>query len=75
MLKFYGKGVFLLYDYHKFPHAVLPTTLPSPQDEYTTDTAPNTSAYIVSDPRTAKTSVPFYGFSPLRFCPRARFLL
>lgn len=68
-LKPYGQVTYPPCDYNKFPYANLPTALPPPQDEYITNMVPNMSACIISNPRTAKTLVPFYEFSPPQFCP------
>ena len=69
-LKLYGQAIYPPppCDFHKSLYATLPTRLPPPQDGYITSTDLNTSACIISNPRTARTSAPFFEFYPPRPC-------
>ena len=57
------KWTFLLYDYHRFPHATLLVVAPLPWGEHIVNMVPRRSVYTVSTPRRANIVELFFGSS------------
>ena len=74
-LGLYGQTTYSLCGFHKFLHTTLRARFPLPQDGRIISMNLNTSACIIFDPRTARTSGSFFGSYLPRPYPQARLYL